>query len=303
MKALIIGYGSIGSRHADILRDMGLEVSIVSSRKETFLGCYPNTREALDATSPDYVVIANKTHEHHSSLQELATLGFRGTVLIEKPLFHEVNAAPVNEFSAVHVGYNLRFHPLILRLKEILAGQQLVSAQIYAGQYLPLWRPERDYRQTYSSRRENGGGVLRDLSHELDYVNWLFGGWKSLTALGGRYSSIEIESDDAFSILMATERCPMVQIHLNYLDRASRRELLINLDQATVKIDLVKGTGQINSDEFQYDVPRNSTFRKLHQAVLDRDEDKLCSLEEGMEIIKMIDAIELSAQKQTWIIK
>ena len=43
------------------------------------------------------------------------------------------------------------------------------------GQYLPAWRPSRDYRETYTAQSAQGGGILLDASHEIDYVRWIGG--------------------------------------------------------------------------------------------------------------------------------
>jgi len=49
------------------------------------------------------------------------------------------------------------------------------AVEIKVGHFLPLWRPNADYRKSYRSKRWLGGGVDLELSHEIDYCLWLFG--------------------------------------------------------------------------------------------------------------------------------
>ena len=295
MKTLIIGYGSIGSRHVKVLKKLGCEVRVVSRREIDFEPRYTNMKSAIDEWQPDYVVIANKTNEHYPSLLELLKLGFKRTVFVEKPLFIDVNEVPVEQFENVFVGYNMRFSPLIQRLCDEIREKQVISVHAYAGQYLPDWRPQRDYRLSYSSSKLEGGGVLRDLSHELDFLTWLLGGWNSVAALGGRYSDLDIDSDDVFSLTMVTPKCPVVSVQLNYLDKIGHREILINCDENFIKLDFIKKTFQIddNIESFQYD--RDLTYRLQHEAILNKDHRYLCSYEQGLDVMRLIQYAEKSA--------
>ena len=188
--ALVIGFGSIGQRHARLLREMGLSVHVYSRRTLPDEKKYQSLESALKEVHPEYVVIANETSEHYSTLKTVLSFEVP-QVLVEKPLFStSVESLPENPKSQVCVAYNLRFHPLLQRLCSEINGQSVLLVQVYVGQYLPDWRPQQNYRNSYSVSRAQGGGVLRDLSHELDYLNWLFGPWQSLTALGGHYSSL-----------------------------------------------------------------------------------------------------------------
>ncbi|MCK6499789.1 MAG: Gfo/Idh/MocA family oxidoreductase, partial [Nitrospira sp.] len=189
MKALVVGYGSIGQRHARVLDELGCEVAVVSRRPVEYPRRYDSLATALSGWRPGYVVIASRTNEHFDDLSALITADFAGRVLVEKPLFDVARQMPSNRFSHLAVAYNMRFHPLIMKLRDFLGQQKrLVAAHIYVGQYLPQWRPSTDYRSSYSASRDLGGGVLRDLSHEIDYALWLFGSWRHLTALGGKFS-------------------------------------------------------------------------------------------------------------------
>ena len=301
MNVTVIGYGSIGARHARILTALGCRTTVVSRREVDFPIAYRDLGAALEAEAPGCVVIANETSQHHGTLAELSRLGFKGTVLIEKPLFHQYAEVPANAFKAVFVAYNLRFHPIIRRIKALLEGEQILSAQVYVGQYLPDWRPNSDYRTCYSASAARGGGVLRDLSHELDYLCWLLGGWQRVSAIGGHFSPLEISSDDIFMLLLAAQRCPAVTVQLNYLDRVGRRFMIINTAQHTIEADLGKGVVRLDSESESISVERDQTYREMHEAILTGNTDALCSLEEGLEALRLIAAAESAANNGTWI--
>ena len=302
MNVLVIGYGSIGQRHARILTELGYRAAVVSRRSIEFAPLYSELPKALSEWKPNFVVLANRTSEHRQTMESLAEYGFQGRVLIEKPLFDHLSAIPHHCFSLAAVAYNLRFHPLLMELKSLLDNSaHLVSANIYVGSYLPEWRPNTDYRQSYSARKDQGGGVLRDLSHELDYALWLFGPWQRLTASGGHLSSLEINSDDAYTLLMETSRCPLVSIHLNYLDRVPRREIIVNTDQHTVQVNLINNTITIDGVQKSVTVARDDTYRAEQQAMLSSNTEGLCTLNEAMETLAAIEAAERASVSHIWI--
>ena len=52
---------------------------------------------------------------------------------------------------------------------------KILSVRCEVGQFLPSWRPNIDYRESVSARKALGGGALLELSHEIDYLMWIFG--------------------------------------------------------------------------------------------------------------------------------
>ncbi len=301
MKAVVIGYGSIGARHARLLGELGCRTAVVSNRELDFPLAYRDLDEAITAEHPDYVVIANATNQHHGTLQRLARAGHAGTVMVEKPVFNACTTVQPHPFKNVFVAYNLRFHPIIRRIKTLLEGEKMLSVQAYVGQYLPDWRPASDYRASYSASAEQGGGALRDLSHELDYLTWMLGGWERVNALGGHFSPLEITSDDVFALMMVTPACPVVTLQLNYLDRMGRRFILINTSEHTIEADLIKGTITIDRETESFTTERDGTYRAMHEAILSDDRSTLCSLDEGLATLSLIEAAELSVKHGKWI--
>ena len=300
MKVAIVGAGSIGLRHRKILNGLNHEVVLISRHDPA--AKYKTLDAALAGENFDYVVIASETSRHSDDLDSLINIGFAGQVLVEKPLFAKSGRLKENIFAKTAVGYNMRFHPAILWLKETLPSLgAITSANLYVGQYLPSWRPSTDYRQSSSARQTSGGGVLRDLSHELDLAQNLFGDWQKLTALGGKFSNLEIGTEDTFSILMQTELCSAVSIQMNYLDRINQRSITINGNIGSINIDLISGSASFNDLEMTFEVKPDDTYLAQHQAMLAGDSKNTCSLSEGSKIVEMIEAIEKSVRKQKWI--
>ena len=300
MKIAIVGAGSIGSRHAQILRDLRHEVVVVSRRSGA--GKYEKISNALKHEKFEYVVVASKTSQHFNDLRELSASKFCGKVLVEKPILTSLKKLPKNNFDFAAVGYNLRFHPAIACDTLPQLGD-ISSANFYVGQYLPTWRKNDKYQNSSSAMIANGGGVLRDLSHELDLAQYFFGDWSYLTSSGGKFSNLEIETDDTWSILMQTKTCPALSIQMNYLDRIKQRVITVNGDKGTIKIDLISGLSQFNERTQVFNVDSDHTYLAEHKAMIAKDSKTICSIAEALNVVKTIEAIEIASSKRKWIKK
>jgi predicted dehydrogenase len=295
--AVVIGLGSIGTRHARLLRELGLQVSTVSRREGSD---YPSITRAVAGAQPDYVVIATETARHADNLEELAQAGFRGNVLVEKPLFATPAAPPKYPFAHVSVGYNLRFHPVMTALVDTLNGRDVITVAAYVGQDIRDWRPGRDHRATASATADAGGGVLRDLSHELDYLLWLFGPWHRVAALGGASGARDIDVDDHFDLLLDMQRAPSVHVHMDYLDRQGIRRIRVNVDDDTIEADLVGSRLTVNGKATDIASERDQSYRDMHLAAM-RGARPICSLPEALGVMHLIDASERALRTKTWI--
>lgn len=300
MNALVIGYGSIGKRHKQVLENIGLHVSIVSRRSQPNIKCYNSIKEAITNASFDYIVIANETSAHLNSLKEIIQNDFKGKVLVEKPLFSNYEELEKG-FNNVYVAYNLRFHPLIHQLKTLLIDEEITSVNAYVGQYLPTWRPDSDYTKGYSAFSEQGGGVLRDLSHELDYLMLLFGEWESLVSNASKISNLNIKSEDYVQITYITKNNIQIAVELNYLDRIMQRYMIIQTNNKTIKVDFISNLINCNGEITQFaPLERNHTYQIQHEDVL-KSAEICCTFAEGLMVMKMIEAVEKSSQLKEWI--
>lgn len=303
MECLVIGYGSIGRRHVEVLQSMGHNVSIVSRHfNSTVFSVYKSIPDAFTAQKFSYVVIASPTAAHAEMLKQILPYCTGETVcFIEKPLYSAADQAVMLQDGKFVVGYVLRAHPLLREVFDIIKGRRLYSARVACGQYLPHWRPETDYRKCYSAHKADGGGVLRDLSHELDLLYMLCGKWKNLTAAGGHFSDLEIDSDDQYQLMWEAERCPMCFCHVDYLARDVHRDLYIEYDGGSLHLDFISGTLLHNGDMKKISLERNDMFRTMHAEAINYDMRYLPTAADALHIITQIEAAETAVEKKIWI--
>jgi len=299
MKGLIIGYGSIGVRQEQVLQDLGYEVAIVSRRKIMHEKVYHNLKEAITSFMPELIIIANETSKHLSTLNEIQNSPYKGKILVEKPLFQFYTDTVQDNNSSIYVGYNLRFNPMILKLKHYLVDEKICNVSFYVGQCLPMWR--KNYLQSYSSSTALGGGVLRDLSHELDLCNWLFGDWESLTSLGGNSTSLKIESEDQYSILLQSKKCNLIQIHMNFLNKVFRREIIINTHENTYEIDLNQKKITKNGKTEQFNFDHNTPYENQIRDITSEKKVMACTFKEAIAVVNMIEKIEFANKEKIWV--
>lgn len=255
VRVLLIGSGSIGRRHVDSLRALGVEVNLALLRagaKEDawsqaqgarVMGDYP----AALAWQPQLAIVATPSMCHMDALRALLPVGI--PCYVEKPVIADHHQADeLGELlralpnpPPTQAGCNLRFLTSLARLRELLwdgAIGRLVRVSFQVGQWLPDWRPAQDYRVSYSADPAQGGGVVLDLVHELDAARWLFGEFSTVHAVGGRYSRLEIASEDSAAILLGRPGGPAVAIGLDYVSRRPMRRYEIVGDEASLCWDL-----------------------------------------------------------------
>ena len=217
-RVLIAGYGSIGRRHLRLARSFLPHATIKVLRHqlseevpEGSNGCLATLDEAV-SFKPNIAVIAGPSSLHVTTALPLANAGVH--LLIEKPLDAKLNdigsllRVAAQRKVVLLTGYNLRFLPSLQVFRDAVhAGKigRILSVRCEAGQYLPDWRPGTDYRRSVSASQELGGGVLLELSHEIDYLQWIFGNIVWVNAALTRQSALEINVEDSAQLTLGFE--------------------------------------------------------------------------------------------------
>jgi predicted dehydrogenase len=293
MKALIIGLGAAGNRHRSILTTLGYQVFSVSNHTLPSDLNYHSLSEALKVVEPNYVLVCNETSAHLSTLKELNKLNFTGTVLVEKPL--DFNSQTFSfAFKRVGVGFNLRFLSSIIELKKILSKNELriFSAEIYYGNLYTNWRSSVKSFNHYSSFKSKGGGVLRDFSHELDLLIWLFGEPKIGYVAGGKIGEVTIDSDDFWYVSMNTSQVPIINLHLDILDSIPKREIRLLTSAGTILVDILNNKLVSLGVQVKCEGNIQDTYGLMHTALISQKGESVATLEQALKVDELIYKIE-----------
>ncbi len=332
MKILIAGLGSIGRRHLRNLQRLGVQdILLYRTHRSTLpdeeLGNFPQETDLSDALDhqPDAVIISNPTALHLELALAAAARGCH--LLIEKPISHnldgleELQRLVQQNGCRVLVGYHFRFHPGLIKVKEILEqgsiGKPLV-VRAHWGEYLPAWHPWEDYRYGYSARADLGGGLILTLSHPLDYLRWLLGEVVRVSAMVEQIGDLEIQVEDTAEICLWFAKGSVGSVHLDYLQRPARHHLQIIGSHGTIEWDNATGETRLYRYEqshspeaeiqsfssfspLEADKPleRNDLFLAEMQHFLNLIEGKetsRCTLEDGIAALRIALAAYRAAE-------
>lgn len=298
MKVLIIGFGSIGKRHYDVLSQLSevQNIDLVTKQNIENIVCYINLEIIKNIEEYDYFIIASETNKHFEQLTFLEENVKNKLIFCEKPLFESKQDLEIKN-NRVFIGYVLRFHPLLKKLKEFVKKEKILLVNAKCGQYLPSWRVDTDYRKCYSSKKEEGGGVLLDLSHEIDYVQWLCGQIDELQSYQVKISDLEINSDDLTMLIGKTNQDIFVNISIDYISKITNRRLLVETLEYTYELDFIEnklvkkyktGFEEIFSSS---NLKRNYMFEQMHLDIFNQQKN-ICTFKEALEVMQTISTIQ-----------
>jgi len=271
VKVLIAGLGSIGQRHARNLRTLrGDTIELLAYRERGLphvitermtadadrdVAAHYSIRAMRDldvalAARPDLVLVCNPTSRHLTVAAAAVDSGCH--VLVEKPLADSNDSVETLIASAdaaaivAAVGYQMRLHPVLLRLRQWLAAGAIGTVQTCHArwsEYLPGAHPYEDYRIGYAARSSLGGGVLLSYSHEFDYLMWLFGRPRTIRCSGGRSGALDVDVEDhatAHMLCDVEDRVTPVTVELRFDEPVAERYCRVTGDAGRVEADLMK---------------------------------------------------------------
>jgi len=253
-RILIAGAGSIGRKHLANLHGMNIgDLAVCDPDKERAyagagqeLPVFTDFHGALEQFQPSAVFVCSPPIFHVE--QTLAAIHSGADVFMEKPVsnsmdkVHDLIAAAEACGRVVQVGYNLRFDPGVRRLKDIVEREtigRVLWARAEVGHYLPNWRPWQDYRLSYTGRKELGGGVILDLSHEMDYLTWILGDPIQILCMSAHTGTLAVDVEDSASILLRFRSGAHADLHMDCLQRSRTRICKLVGEKGTAQWDAV----------------------------------------------------------------
>jgi predicted dehydrogenase len=334
VKILIVGLGSIGLRHLAISRSLFPSNQIKSIGARVFDKWVREENKIksefdkeISDFAPDIVAICSPSPSHISIAQFFVERG--ANLFIEKPISSDIfNLVKFIEKCSssnrlLMVGYNLRYlnslQEFRRHINEGLIGNPL-SVRCEVGQYLPNWRQVEDYCESVTARSDLGGGVLLELSHEIDYLRWIFGevDWVRATLL--RQSELEIDVEDTVHMNIGFEtitngRQLIANLNMDFIRHDTTRRCTVIGDMGSIRWDGISGevslfqAGRKTWETlFAHDNGVEETYILEWQELISAIEGKRSPAvtgEDGLRVVEIIEAARLSSKSgiQTAVVR
>ena len=307
MNILIIGLGSIGQRHLRNLYKLDKSYKFFALRKKFSTPLLSNVNNVLNGDiKKKYNITYIKKLEDikickykidvafvctPSSLhidQAIWLLNNNINLFVEKPIgINQKNIRRLNKLlkkkpNVKHmVGYQLKFNPVILKLKKIINQKligQIFHIKVHNGENIKDFHPYEDYRTSYTSIKKLGGGVVLCQIHEIDYLMYLFEDYKiniihsNVNKLSNLDINVEDVCDALFLLKKKNERI-ICNFHLNFFERPKKRSLEIVGEKGKIVVNLNKSEITIfhnqNKRKIKYPIGRNLIFIKQIKYFID----------------------------------
>jgi len=317
----IIGFGSIARKHLQSIRKIApsSKVSILTSQNidQDHYDSNVNWHRSIDTllqAMPDFVMVATPAGSHGEYLDQLRET--KCTLLIEKPLAATLKQARrimkvAKDFPKPPlVAYNLRFAKLLDVMHEALVSQligEVHSVHTVVGQDLNQWRPGRNISGTVSASRNKGGGVLRELSHEIDYLYRLFGPVQFASAMLGCQKFAEFDVEDTAMLHLRfrmKKRDILASVNMDFTRQDTVRSCHVIGSHGTLRWDLIGGRitlhGATSKERLLVSEPSDlaRTNETMWRACLAGQFEKFTTIAEAVMHLKWIETMEAEwAQK------
>ena len=248
LKLLVVGIGSIGRRHSDVLyselgcRNITLWDPIPERAKEQ-AAKYPgmqtvDTLEEGLAAKPDAVFICSPPALHMRQAEMAIRAGCH--VMVEKPLaidmesLYKVKALAEKEGKMVSVALCNRYHKGLQRVKKLVDSGTLgkiINIRGARGEFFPESRP--DYMSSYYVLYSG----CFELIHGVDYTVWVSGGEPTeIYGICGSDADIGFRSPDNAEVLLRTDNGVTCSVNLAFYQRPSHQELFVYGTEGTCEL-------------------------------------------------------------------
>jgi predicted dehydrogenase len=318
IRVAVVGFGSSGKRFLCLAKEANPSARFLVVTGQEVLEQGVQVSKSLDVLSgfdPHIVVLTGPASTRSTVAMKIPSTT-KG-VFLEKPIGVSFAAGEhlvslLNKPSTLtQIGYNLRFSESLIIFRSMVQKREygaVLSGRAETGQYLPSWRPGRDYRGTVSANSLLGGGVLLELSHEWDYLGWIFGEVKWVRSWFGRASGLDIDVEDCAHVTMGYDRQGsenelIVRVDLDFIRHDSVRTVTAICERATLRWDGVAGLVEVFTEESQQwqtvfqDSGTETTYEAQWKSFLNALEtgcEPEVTLEDGLEVLRIVEAVRQS---------
>jgi predicted dehydrogenase len=303
-RILIRGSGSIAAKYIQTL-SKHYSIDLLTDKKH--IGNLPKFNLHFELNKPpqskyDLIIIASRTQEHVTDYINYRNLA--EYCLIEKPVVS--SAQQMNPYllkdskcwMSAPLRYDNNFKYLTSLLSELKSPFKINAV---TKSWFPDWRKNRNSDQGYWMSKTDGG-MVREQSHELDYLYFFFGNPSKIDAIGLKTQNFfKSEIADKISIGYIYEDRGEAKIDIDVSSRNPERYLYIKNKIKTIIWDILSGKLTIlDNQSLNYEIKFNGQIFNLNDALSRQVSDifenidniRLPNMSEAFDVTKIIDKVE-----------
>ncbi len=265
MICCVVGKGSIGKRHSNILENLNIKVLFLRRR--------PDKKEKNEISydkkklnEVNFFIISNPSSLHLRTIKKL--IDFNKPIFVEKPLITQKTISKkIIDYNKLFVLYQMRFDPRIKFIKKEITHKKIKKAKFTWKTFLPDWHKYENYKKSYASRKKLGGGVIFTMSHEIDTAINLLGKVKTVSAKKNR-NILKIDVEDNIKIKLQHNRNFKSDIDLNFASKKQVRTFKIETEDNFYSWNFFENKIYTKNKTFKFNLKNENIYKKQMKNLL-----------------------------------
>ncbi len=307
---LIIGKSQIALRHYSILKKINKNFILYFKDKNNKIWIYRKDKFLLEKkkllVNEYYLVLIctpSNTHIRYLNLYYQKSK----FIFVEKPLSNSLSSLENFKRKKIEtsikpkilIGYNLRFSKALLKFKKTINYKKygkLLYVACQVGRSLDQWRDNN--LKLAASNKKKGGGVILELSHELDYLNWIFGPIAVLSSKINNLKKFNLNVEENYFAIIKSNKNIIINLLVDMVRCDPKRFCEAIFDKATIRLDLIDGSVKITNNKtfklYKYDNDLDNSYKNMWYDYL-KNSEKIKTkdtINSSLQILGLIETIK-----------
>ena len=247
---IIKGSGSIANKHIKILSKLDFIIYVLiknNNEKKRFDKdnlksiIFTKTLNNINKKQIVFSIISSSTNNHLKDINFF--IRKKINIFCEKPISNNTKSLDsikkkiIKERIFFSINYQLKQHFFVNEIKKIVKNEKIYHIESRVGNDLKTWRKNKIRNDSYYISNRKGGGVIFELIHEINLINYLFSNIKKIKTYKKKIS-IQKSEDISISIF-ETQKGNIGTLIQDMLAKKSERYIKISTSRNIYKFNFI----------------------------------------------------------------
>ena len=120
------------------------------------------------------------------------------------------------------INYNLRYHPVLQFIRKYIKIEKFILFNLVALLTCPIGVKSIILNLLVLKKVGRWSKKL-ELSHEIDYLLWIFGNFSTLFSLNKKISNLKMNCDDILLLIGLSKKKTLINLNLNFFFKRGKK--------------------------------------------------------------------------------